>query len=1220
MLLAWFSQELYTVSALDLMLRGTLLVLLGFLAFKYSRQAKLVKSQLRRQMAFSKLGSQLGGAATPKEAAGIIMDTAQALLGWHAGTLKLHDPVSGAVQSIINLDLVDGKIVEVAPPHPEKLLSPIMQQVLKEGAQLILRPEPSTGKTDDKLVVFGDTQRRSASLMFVPIRKAGTPVGMLSVQSYDRNAYNHQDLDVLQNLADHCAGALERIRAQDLLQAAHNELEVRVEERTCELERTNQLLCLEIEKHKKTEAALAKEQHFLHSFLETVPDSIYFKNREGRFLLGNKEKLKRLGLRNPADLVNKTDADFFAAESAGTMQADEMEILRTGIPLIGKEERVIWSDGSVHWLLTTKMPLRDEAGEIIGTFGISRDITRQKSNEEELVRSQKLLETIMVHVPDYIYFKDKEGRFTHVNRAFANQFGNCEPEGLYGKTDFDFLGEQASRESYEDEQRIMATGQPLIGKEEHEVWRDGREWWVLTSKMPFHNEHGELAGICGITRDITQRKQAEAALQMAHANLEKRVRERTSELSEANERLLAEIVERKQAELRSASFSNLGFWLGQARTREDAAQIILEVADQLLGWEAAYLQLYTPDHQRVLPVLAADVVDGKRVTTGNYLKDAVLTARDKKIISEGAELILRTEAELDSVQFTQFGDRSRPSKSLMYVPIRNGARVVGAMSIQTYLINAYTGKDLEILQALADFCAGTLERIQAEEALRKSEDRFLKAFLSSPVPMTLSTLEEGRYLDVNDTLLQLMGFTREEMLGKTSIDLGIWPTAADRSRMKEAVMKNRSVRDLECDMCTRSGQHRKILLSVEQMDFGGEPIILSTIYDVTERRNLEEKLRHSQKMEAIGQLAAGVAHDFNNILTVVQGHTTLLLQSAVLTPGHAEALRQIDMAAERAANLTRQLLAFSRKQVMQPRPLELNDVIATTSKMLHRLLGENISLHFNYSPTLPLTLADQGMVEQVLMNLAVNARDAMTNGGKLIISTDSLEIDAAHVQLYPESRLGPFVRLTVEDTGCGMDAETLVHIFEPFFTTKEVGKGTGLGLATVYGIVQQHRGWLEVSSTPGIGSIFRVYLPAMKRGATTEARALPVAPVIGGNETILVVEDEPALRDLVKEILRLFGYNILLAEHGKAALAVWETRKDDVHLLLTDMVMPEGMSGLELAHRLREDRPNLKVIYTSGYSVELFKGNSELQEGVNFVAKPYHPRILAKAIRTHLDS
>jgi two-component system cell cycle sensor histidine kinase/response regulator CckA len=1225
---SWLDQELFTVTGWEFVFRAVLALFMvaaiGVLVFwliirirrYYQAQNTRIRAQLAREAAFSNLGNQLNAATTRRGAAKIIMETAQELFGWDASTLKLYDEKNQEAESLINYDTIDGKVQTVEPPARDKLISPIMQKVFREGPQLILRDQSSRGL--DGAVPFGDKTRLSASLMFVPIRTGTLTIGMLSIQSYKPQAYSRQQLELLQKLADHCGGAVERIRAQEMAARTHDELERRVAERTTELASANELLREEIERHQRTEAALGKEQHLLQSFMETVPDSIYFKDRAGHFIRVNNEKLLRFKLTDERQILGKTDFAFFEEESARKMQEDENQIIDTGCPIIGKEEHIKLLDGSSAWMLTTKMPLRNESGAIIGTFGITRDVTRQKQAELALGHSQHLLQTIMNHVPDYIYFKDLQGRFMRVNTAFANQFGNCEPDQMIGKTDFNYLNEEAAKESFEDEQCIIRTGQPMLGKEEHEAWLDGREWWVLTSKMPFRDEHRNIVGTFGVTRDITQRKKAEEALQRSQQELERRVQERTSELTSANERLLQEIGERIEAELRSATFSNLGFALSSVTTSENAAKTILEVADQLMGWDSCYLHLFTSSSPPAIdPVLAYDIIDGKR-TLYRDRPGVPLSGRDKKIIESGAELILRATIPDEASDLVAFGD-DRRSLSLMFVPIRHSTRVIGAMSIQSYSANAYNNHDLATLQALGDFCSSTLERIKAQEALRISEERFSKAFVASPVPLSLSTLHEGRYLDVNDRMLQLLGHSRGEMIGKTSLELGIWPTPESRAKMVEAVEKARTVRDLDVDLQTKDGQLRKTLLSVELMDLGGESIILVGIYDLTDRLLLEERLRQSQKMEAVGQLAAGVAHDFNNILTIIQGHSTLLLEVQGLAAWMHEALEQVNIASNRAANLTKQLLAFSRKQVMQPAALELNEIVANTSKMLQRILGESISLYFNYSPTLPAVYADAGMLEQVLVNLALNSRDAMPKGGRLVISTDSVTIEDQYVQRRPEARTGQFIRLCVEDTGSGMEPEIISRIFEPFFTTKEVGKGTGLGLSTVYGIVKQHQGWIEVSSLPGVGTTFRIFLPTTTKVPQQTREPAPPPEVSGGQETILIVEDEPALRELVKSILQMYGYRVLEAAHGKEALVLWRENKGKIDLLLTDMVMPEGISGLELAEMLKKDDAGLRVIYTSGYSVDLFKERHDLTEGTNFIAKPYQPRLLAQAIRTCLD-
>ncbi len=369
-------------------------------------------------------------------------------------------------------------------------------------------------------------------------------------------------------------------------------------------------------------------------------------------------------------------------------------------------------------------------------------------------------------------------------------------------------------------------------------------------------------------------------------------------------------------------------------------------------------------------------------------------------------------------------------------------------------------------------------------------------------------------------------------------------------------------------MCLATGQSKlrvENLVAGRTLSWSFFPILSSQVVhcyaeDVTERLHLESQLRQIQKMESVGQLAAGVAHDFNNILTIIQGHSGLLQADPRMQLEGQESARQISIAAERAANLTRQLLMFSRKQVIQPHLLDLNDVINNVSKMLRTLLGEPVKLCRDLHTRLPAIYADPGMIEQVLVNLAVNARDAMPRGGTLTITTDTVTISEAHAQAHSESRPGSFVCLGVTDTGSGMDAGTLGRVFEPFFTTKEVGKGTGLGLATVYGIVKQHQGWIEADSEVGRGTTFKVFLPIQSK-APFQAKDPAQNRTPGGQETVLVVEDEPALRELVKEILEKKGYTILEADNGVQALEIWETQQHTIDLLLTDMMMPQGISA-----------------------------------------------------------
>ncbi|HEX7859741.1 MAG TPA: response regulator [Verrucomicrobiae bacterium] len=512
------------------------------------------------------------------------------------------------------------------------------------------------------------------------------------------------------------------------------------------------------------------------------------------------------------------------------------------------------------------------------------------------------------------------------------------------------------------------------------------------------------------------------------------------------------------------------------------------------------------------------------------------------------------------------------------------------------------------------------ERSQAENQLRLSEERFAKAFKSSPVPMSLQSLSDYRYIDVNDAYLEMTGYDRAELVGATSIERNLWVDKDVRAEIFEQLRAGRAVRNVETTIKRKNGAERTTLFSAEQIHLGSDSFALISESDITGRLQLEGQLRQAQKMEAIGHLAAGVAHDFRNILTVIQGHANLRLLTPNLDPKLAESLTQITEAVERASNLTRQLLAFSRKQIMQMEVVSVNKVVGNLTSMLSRLIGEQVSLECRFQDDLALIEADVCSVEQVIMNLVVNARDAMPGGGKLVIATSYLEVDNEYASRHPEAAAGSYVCLIVSDTGCGMDEATKGRLFEPFFTTKEVGKGTGMGLATAYGIVKQHNGWIEVESKVGAGSTFTVYFPTTRKNQPKVEKKPSLPQALGGQETILVVEDEEPVRRFVSDLLKEYGYNVRLASNGVEALDVWKQASNEIDLLLTDVVMPQQISGLELADRLIKEKNDLKVIYTSGYSIELLDRHFGSRPTVNFLPKPYHPLKLAEAVRTCLDS
>jgi len=497
---------------------------------------------------------------------------------------------------------------------------------------------------------------------------------------------------------------------------------------------------------------------------------------------------------------------------------------------------------------------------------------------------------------------------------------------------------------------------------------------------------------------------------------------------------------------------------------------------------------------------------------------------------------------------------------------------------------------------------------EAEEQMRMSEHKYRHLFKSMRDAALLVAEESDRVIDANEEAERLLGFQRDALLGMKHSQLYRQPAP---SGARDACY--------EAEVLRADGGAVPVHVCSSKIELYDRPFTLTLLRDISERRLLEDQFRQSQKMEAIGRLAGGIAHDFNNLLAVIQMQSSLLLLDAVADPAAVrEGVNQIMAASERAARLTRQLLTFSRRSVRQSADIDLGEVAGNMTKLLRSLLGEDVMLETRFAPSLPLVNADPGMMEQVVMNLAVNARDAMPEGGRLLIALDAKTVDEDHLRAHPQARTGSFVCLGVTDTGSGIAKEDLPHIFEPFFTTKAVGKGTGLGLATVFGIIEQHHGWIEVQSVVGSGTTFRAYLPALSKSATAAAEV--VKPLVrGGDETILLVEDEDALRTLAGAVLERQGYHVLTASSAAEAIKRWDERRARVDLLLTDLIMPGGMSGDQLADELTRRQPGLKVIFTSGYSNDLLQQRSHLRPGVDFIAKPYPVSDLAVIVRRRLD-
>jgi PAS domain S-box-containing protein len=510
------------------------------------------------------------------------------------------------------------------------------------------------------------------------------------------------------------------------------------------------------------------------------------------------------------------------------------------------------------------------------------------------------------------------------------------------------------------------------------------------------------------------------------------------------------------------------------------------------------------------------------------------------------------------------------------------------------------------------------DRKRAEDDLRRSEAAYRGLVEYAPLGIYRSTAE-GRFLTVNPALIRMLGYGWAEELLRLDIARDVYVDARQRASVL-AEFERHDQAGTEMEWKRKDGSRITVRVNVRAIrdPVGGIECYEGLVEDVTQQRSLEAQFRQAQRLEAVGRLAGGVAHDFNNVLTAITGYSDLLLEDLDPSDPKRGDIEEIRTAAKRATVLTRQLLAFSRKQVLQTRVLNLNEVVQTLEKMLHRLIGEDVKLKLSLASDLGAVRADPGQLEQVVLNLAVNSRDAMPNGGRLTIETANIVLDEAYARDHAGATPGQCVMLAVSDTGIGMDAETRSHLFEPFFTTKELGKGTGLGLATVYGIVKQSGGYVWVYSEPGRGATFKIYLPRVQETVESQAPATIEQPAVGGRETVLLAEDDPSVREIVAQVLAQKGYRVLRAPDGQTAIEMARGQRGALHLLVTDLVMP-GMTGRELAETLRAERPGLRVLYMSGYTDDAVVRHGVLEEGMPYLQKPFTPRALAAKVREVLD-
>jgi two-component system, cell cycle sensor histidine kinase and response regulator CckA len=754
--------------------------------------------------------------------------------------------------------------------------------------------------------------------------------------------------------------------------------------------------------------------------------------------------------------------------------------------------------------------------------------------EVALVRRERYFQALTENSLDVLTILTREGEFQYNSPSLRHVLG-YEPEELIGRNVFELVHPDDLQSTLRVFEQALQHPELRLTLELRYRRKD-KTWCYLEIVGQNRLEDPEIAGMVLNTRDITERKQAEARLRLQSAALE----------SAANAIMITD---------RAGSV----IWANSAFTRLTGYSMT-----EVLGSNPRFLN--SGHHDRAFY---------------QDLWDTILACRVWQ-----AEMVNRHK------------DGSLHTEETTITPVRDEQ-----------------GQITHFVAVKQDVTA----RKQAERALIESERRFSVFMDHLPVSASIKD-QAGNLVFANRFLQDLFGWT--DWRGRSMAEL---LPAAVAKRMTEEdrkaltgglIVVEETITDAR--LRERAFESYKFPISVQ-----GEATLLGTLsVDITERRELESQLRQAQKMEAIGQLAGGVAHDFNNLLTVIRGNTELALMDGKQVSDRArQCLKQVTLAAERSANLVRQLLTFSRKNVMRSQALNLNEVIANMTKMLIRIIGENYELQCAADPLVPLIQADAGMLEQVLVNLVVNSRDAMPDGGQLVITTQATDIDESYVHAHPGARVGKFVCLRVQDSGTGISPEHLPRLFEPFFTTKGVGKGTGLGLATAYGIIKQHQGWIEVSSRVGEGTTFTIYLPVLSESASPNPLGSVESTPKGGSEGILVVEDDEAVRSLTRQVLAAAGYRVWEAACAREAMVLWRKHSGEIDLLLTDIVMPDLVNGLELAEQLRGEQSRLKVLVMSGYSPDstCSARNSYQWAKSHFLEKPFAPAVLLRALRRCLD-
>ncbi|HEV2327443.1 MAG TPA: PAS domain-containing protein [Verrucomicrobiae bacterium] len=836
-------------------------------------------------------------------------------------------------------------------------------------------------RTDQAVVPWRNKviKRGYISAIALPLLAEGKAFGALNIYSSDADVFDAREVKLLTELADDLAYGLQVLRART--------------------------------KHQQTEETLAAERALMRTLIDNLPDCIYAKDAAGRKILANPADLKNLRCKTEAEAIGKTDYDLFPKDIAEKFHADDQKVIQ-GQPVINREEYVLSESGEKRWLMTSKLPLRDQSGKIVGLVGIGRDITERRQAEQNIANERALLRTIISNSPDAIYIKDITGRKTMANPAELKNMG-CETEAeALGKSDFEIYPRDLASGYFADDQAVIQTGKPVINREEKVVSPNGEVRWILSSKIPLQDAHGKIVGLVGMGHDITERKRTE-----------EHIRDQARLLDLAPEAILV-------------------------RNLEDGVLYWNKSAERIYGW-------------------TAEEAIGQKV------------------------------------------------RRLLYKDISNGAKY--------------------------------------EQAWK-------------------AVLEEGDWHGE---------FTVQTKSGQEMIEETRWTLVRDPQGIPQS--------------------------------------ILTISADITEKKKLETQLFRSQRMKSLGTLAGGIAHDLNNVLTPLLISIQLLREKITDADG-GKMLDSLEANALRGAGLVKQVLAFGRGVEGERVSVNPRDVAREIIQIILETFPKSLEHEFHSPANLWTITGDPTQLHQVLLNLCINARDAMPAGGKLSIQMENVVFDEISARTNLEARPGPYVCIKVADTGAGIPKEIRDRIFDPFFTTKEPGKGTGLGLSTTLAIVKSHGGFIQCYSEVGRGSTFMIYLPANTAPVATENPAVETLELPRGHdELVLVVDDEEPIREMAQRTLERYGYRVLLAAQGAEAVSLYKPRQNEIDVVVTDMIMPV-MDGFETIRALKTVNPDVRIIGSSGLASRNGLAKAKDAGVRHFLSKPYTAETMLRTLHEVLNA